>query len=129
MYCTLQEAYNIPAFDPSSGKKKKTCMAPLSQQKTCSQNAQQVAISQEDLGAFNDFIRSKDYAAAKAQYTKEDFVGSSTSAGTQLYNVNYNTQSNKDQSGGVFDTSTPYSTQGINYKYYCDNYKIYRYFH
>lgn len=128
MYCTLQEAYNIPAFDPSSGKKKKTCMAPLSQQlnnsKSSSQNAQQIAISQEELGAFNEYLRSKDYAAAKSQYTKEDFVGSTDQSGTQSYNIQYSTQSNRDQSGGVFDTSTPYSTQGINYKYYCDNYKI-----
>lgn len=125
MYCTLQEAYNIPAFDPSSGKKKKNCMVPLvNSGKSSSQVAQQIAISQEDIGAFNEFLRSKDYAAAKAQYTKEDFVGTSDKAGNDLYNVNYSTQSNRDQSGGVFDTSTPYSTQGINYKYYCDNYKI-----
>lgn len=125
MYCTLQEAYNIPAFDPSSGKKKKNCMVPLiNPGKSTSSQAQQIAISQEDLGAFNDFIRSKDYAAAKAQYTKEDFVGSSDKSGTQMYNIKYAEQSNRDQSGGVFDTTTPYSTQGINYKYYCDNYKI-----
>jgi len=108
MYCTLQEAYNIPAFDPLSGKKKKTCMSPLSQQnkpvmtKTTGQNgaqqsAQQCAISPDDLDAFNEFMRAKEYAAAKAQYTKEDFTDQPT---------------------------TPYSAQGMESKFFCNNYNI-----
>ena len=127
MYCSLKEAYNIPSFDPASGKKKKTCMNPLSQQALrqpggapltaqsgAQQAAQQCTISIDDLDAYNEFLRMKEYAAAKTQYTREDFTTQDTSAWS----------TNRDQPGPYFDTTTPYSTQGMDYKYYCDNYKI-----
>jgi len=150
MYCTLQEAYNIPAFDPAAGKKKRTCagtlppQAQMQQQQQPMQQLQQQPQQQqgyrnmnmsmkplaqqqsqqqcpsgtaEDVDAYNNFVKPQEYAAANNQYTREDFVGGFNNSGN-------NAQSNRDQAGGYFDTNTPYASQGLDYKYYCDNYKI-----
>jgi len=75
-------------------------MNPLSQQNNSAiskTSGQQYAISPEDFEAFNAFLKTKEYAAAKAQYTKEDFTNQPT---------------------------TPYSAQGMESKFFCNNYNI-----
>lgn len=142
MYCTLQEAYNIPAFDPASGKKKKGCMMPLRQQATgppngsaatagvdprlASQMSQQMAQQcanpgLNDTDAYNQYPSSmgREYAA-----DANSGMGSGMGAGGGGGPVMEKFESNRDMPGGYFDTTTPYGAQGNDYKYYCDTYKV-----
>lgn len=70
MYCTLQEAYNIPAFDPAS-KRQRGCRKASPQQNT---------------DAFDPYspITGRELAAAPRQYGREDFTNPTQDAASKV---------------------------------------------
>jgi hypothetical protein len=113
MYCTLQEAYNIPAVDPIVRRKK--CMTPLRNQQLKTQQSLPILddVSPYDLYSPNNGQQLA--AADRIKYGREDFTDMSQSQ----------SQSNRDQSGGIFSSQPPtYAAQGGDYNYYCKDYNI-----
>jgi hypothetical protein len=111
MYCTLQEAYNIPAVDPIVRRKK--CMTPLRNQQLKTQQSLPIIddVSPYDLYSPNNGQQLA--AADRIKYGREDFTDMSQS------------QSNRDQSGGIFSSQPPtYAAQSGDYNYYCKDYNI-----
>jgi hypothetical protein len=119
MYCSLQEAYNIPSFDPASGKKKRIMPSSCSKQLPPPQlqrqrqplNPQNISLNYDtDISASAYDVYSNDnggeMAVANVKYGREDFATQQpTNTELESNNITYN-------------------SKGNDYKYYCDKYNV-----
>ena len=129
MYCTLQEAYNIPSF---VSKKKKSCMNPLSTQMDNKQSPPIGKISADNYDPYDTYTaeNGKEHALAielaknagvnnpntiimsngMSSPSKKTIEGFSGENGLTMYNT--------------MTTEIPYKAQTKDYKYYCDAFNI-----
>ena len=145
MYCTLQEAYNIPSF---VSKKKKGCMNPLSAtSKTDQSQSDPIAkISADSYDPYDSYTASNGREHALSynnqqnqsdQNIQSEIPKKVTNENSGLSNKNspicgasqgmvYNRQpENFTQQNSVnsYTNDIPYSAQANDYKYYCDKCK------
>jgi hypothetical protein len=96
MYCSLQEAYQVPSFDPASKKKRSACTSSKS------------AASADAYDPYTGETSGKELAMSYKRFGREDFVASAAAA-------------SKEPLPGDRPT---YAGMANDYKYYCDNYRV-----
>jgi hypothetical protein len=131
MYCTLQEAYNIPSF---TNKKKKGCMNPLSTKLDNQQSPPIAKISADNYDAYDPYTAESGKERALAMNLAQN-AGVNMQQQQQQVNVNngyangngkmiegFDGQSMPSSFDQVNDVS--YNGQMGDYKYYCDAFGI-----
>lgn len=149
MYCTLQEAYNIPSF---VNKKKKGCMNPLNSAAKVNdaQSAPIAKISADSFDAYDPYTGESGKEQAISMITRPQDVDNNGPLLQSQQNPSNNQQSsglsNKNSpiwgasqgmvyhrqpenftpknSMNSYTNDIPYSAQANDYKYYCERYGI-----
>ena len=130
MYCTLQEAYNIPSF---VSKKKKGCMNPLSTQMDNKQSPPIGKISADNYDPYDAYTaeNGKEHALAIELAKNAGVYNQSMTANNMTTPQISNKKTIEGFSGengltmyNTMTTEIPYKAQTKDYKYYCDAFNI-----
>lgn len=104
MYCTLQEAYQLPSFADKKLRKAVGCKKPL---------------AQDDNAGFYTAYDVDNYRKEQAAYQRTNQLNQRNNA-----NTGYSSGPVNEGFVGTIGTEPTYNSMANDYKYYCDNYRI-----
>jgi len=103
MYCTLQEAYQVPSFADKKLRKAVGCKKPL---------------AQDDNAGFFTAYNLDNYRKEQAAYQRTNQRSNGTAGNSE------NSGTINEGFVGTIGTEPTYNSMANDYKYYCDNYRI-----